>query len=62
MPEITLTARSIDKGGITGSFDAQLKELGAKKLELRTEEGPYRVDSSAGAFYFEVRRVYSVTL
>jgi hypothetical protein len=59
--KIVLRARSNDPGGLSKSFENQLKELNAKKSELLSETDPYRVDSS-DAFYFEARREYDVQI
>lgn len=58
--EIELIAKTTDEGGLLGSFDAQLAELGGS-ASLVSEVSPYRVDSGNG-FYFEARRVYRVSL
>lgn len=61
--EIDLVAKTTDKGGIEASFAEQLAQFGEpQSVELLETEGPYRVDTSNGKFYFEVRRRYNITL
>lgn len=58
--QAVLRAKSNDEGGISKSFEDQLAKLGGK-AELVEESEPYRVDSSSD-WFFEVRRVYNITL
>lgn len=58
--QIVLRAKSTDEGGIKGSFEKQLSELGGE-TEVVEEVDPYRVDTSDG-WYFEAVRTYDVKL
>lgn len=59
--DIELTARTTDEGGLRGSFERQLNELGGV-ASLTDQVGPYRVDSSDGVFWFEQRRTYHIVM
>jgi hypothetical protein len=58
--EIILTAKTTDEGGLKGSFEAQLSELGGRSI-LLDEVPPFRVDSSNGS-YFQAERQYKIIL
>lgn len=58
--EITLTAKTSDEGGLVGSFDAQLAELGGEAT-LISETPPERVNTGDN-FHFQATRTYSITL
>ncbi len=58
--EITLIAKTTDEGGLLGSFESQLAQLGGT-AELLEEVDPYRVDSS-NTHYFQAERRYKITL
>lgn len=61
--EIDLYANTNEEGGIAGSFANQLAAFGeTQSVEMLNQKGPYRVDTSGGLFYFEVRRTYRIVL
>lgn len=58
--DITLTAKSTDTGGLSGSFKSQLAELGGTAT-LVSQVTPYRVASSEGN-YFQAEQTYHIVL
>ncbi len=59
--DIELRGSSKAEGGMMGSIQAQLEEIGGQAT-LISEGTPYRVDTGDDQFYFEVRVKYHIVL